>query len=600
MGCGGSKPVPAPPSAPEIQSAAPETAPAPSPAPAPVPAPVDAAAQELAARRIQETQRGKLAIQTARAEASILREAREEKIHAARVLQRKQRKRLDKAAEARRSDAAAQTHTTRVTLKMRAEADMNSDVVGEMPANSCVTVREWCVLPDGTRRAHVCEVGSSPEKTGWLSCVAKDGAETLLPTTTASLSTSQLLMQAHARRRKAKSVMSQRQQKAPAAAATAAPAPAPTTTLAPEPASALAFAQAPALAPAPALAWLSDAISAVRPASHGAGEPQPISTEASKPKSSRSLASMFEQQAEQAQEEEELNPLSSKYVGPEEHRRRIEAKHGKMAKFGTPTQINMDRAFPGQIATMLNVLRFVDAINAMISRPLIDSTADGVPFDKLMSWHENAITLRFSSAAQYLRSGKKFGLLGFDGEYPMGKTVIYSKCVGQNRQSLLGRALRQPSLIVPYLSTTQADVDKLGRMVAALPDIKEAVDDYLDGDFDEDMQDVLSDSDEEGEAPVRDQHAPRPQHPPPMGGAGGINRPTYAGIPSGANEPPRPATLASATGVCFGFAPVQVAQSETPPFWFVALAFFGVIKVNKPQRRYRPRHGVTVPVRVRV
>ena len=65
---------------------------------------------------------------------------------------------------------------------MRTDADMKSNPAGEMSANTCVTVREWRVLADGTRRAHVCEVGSSPEKSGWLSCVARDGAETLLPT----------------------------------------------------------------------------------------------------------------------------------------------------------------------------------------------------------------------------------------------------------------------------------------------------------------------------------------------------------------------------------------------------------------------------------
>ena len=91
------------------------------------------------------------------------------------------------AAEASASisneDMMEQTYTTRITLKMRADADMKSTPAGEMPANSCVTVREWRALPDGTRRAHVCEVGSSPEKSGWLSCVAKDGNETLLPNT---------------------------------------------------------------------------------------------------------------------------------------------------------------------------------------------------------------------------------------------------------------------------------------------------------------------------------------------------------------------------------------------------------------------------------
>ena len=75
-----------------------------------------------------------------------------------------------------------QTYVTRITLKMRADADMKSAPAGEMPANTHVHVREWRALPDGTRRANVCQVGSSPEKSGWLSCVAKDGAETLVPT----------------------------------------------------------------------------------------------------------------------------------------------------------------------------------------------------------------------------------------------------------------------------------------------------------------------------------------------------------------------------------------------------------------------------------
>ena len=84
------------------------------------------------------------------------------------------------------NENAEQTYTTRVTLKMRVEADMKSAPAGEMPANTHVHVREWRTLPDGTRRAHVCEVGSSPEKSGWISCVAKDRRETLVPTTAES------------------------------------------------------------------------------------------------------------------------------------------------------------------------------------------------------------------------------------------------------------------------------------------------------------------------------------------------------------------------------------------------------------------------------
>ena len=60
---------------------------------------------------------------------------------------------------------------------------MKSAFAGELPPNTCVHVREWRTLPDGTRRADVCEVDSWPETSGWVSCVAKDGGETLQPTT---------------------------------------------------------------------------------------------------------------------------------------------------------------------------------------------------------------------------------------------------------------------------------------------------------------------------------------------------------------------------------------------------------------------------------
>ena len=84
-------------------------------------------------------------------------------------------------ALAPKPEHAEQTYVTRITLKMRVEADMKSAPAGQMLANTHVHVRERCTLADGTRRAHVFEVGSSLEKSGWLSCVGKDGAETLLP-----------------------------------------------------------------------------------------------------------------------------------------------------------------------------------------------------------------------------------------------------------------------------------------------------------------------------------------------------------------------------------------------------------------------------------
>lgn len=77
------------------------------------------------------------------------------------------------------SEGVGQIFITRVTLKMRKECGMTSAKAGEVPDNTLVQLRESRTLPDGTRRAKVIEVGSSPERSGWVSCVAKDGRETL-------------------------------------------------------------------------------------------------------------------------------------------------------------------------------------------------------------------------------------------------------------------------------------------------------------------------------------------------------------------------------------------------------------------------------------
>ena len=69
----------------------------------------------------------------------------------------------------------------------------------------------------------------------------------------------------------------------------------------------------------------------------------------------------------------EDNPFSSLFVGAEEHRRRVASKFGNgrggLKKHGAPSRGAMKRALPGQLATLLNTLRFVDAVNALLSRP---------------------------------------------------------------------------------------------------------------------------------------------------------------------------------------------------------------------------------------
>lgn len=206
-----------------------------------------------------------------------------------------------------------------------------------------------------------------------------------------------------------------------------------------------------------------------------------------------SVASMFEKAAAETEATEAINPLSSSYVGPEEHRRRIEEKHGKLKKYGSPKQEALDRALPGQLATAFNTLRFVDAINALVGSGELGEacrTVDAAPFEALMGWRDGALQQRFSGAAQYLRSGKKFGLLHFEGEYPMGDVRIESRCMGYTREQLWESAIRQPQLVVPHM-TGPDDADKLRNTIEQLDDATEQLNSFIKGSFDGEMSAVV-------------------------------------------------------------------------------------------------------------
>ena len=101
--------------------------------------------------------------------------------------------------------------------------------------------------------------------------------------------------------------------------------------------------------------------------------------------------------------ESELNPFSKEYVGPEEHRRRVEAAQGgKLRQFGNPSRRAMARSFPAQLATLFNTLRFVDAINSLLSRRLVDHVTEGehgwlsAPYSEIMAWGDHALQARSS------------------------------------------------------------------------------------------------------------------------------------------------------------------------------------------------------------
>ena len=179
----------------------------------------------------------------------------------------------------------------------------------------------------------------------------------------------------------------------------------------------------------------------------------------------------------------EDNPFSEHFVGAAEHRRRVEAKFGaggKLRKHGAPSRQAMARALPSQMATLLNTLRFVDAVNALISRRSVKVVegADGAlyaDYEALMAWGEQALQARFAGATQYLKAAKSFGLLHYGGEMlaflPKAATfeghdkggVTHATCqvvshtLGHTRGQLLEAALRKPERVVPAMFASAMD-----------------------------------------------------------------------------------------------------------------------------------------------
>ena len=119
----------------------------------------------------------------------------------------------------------------------------------------------------------------------------------------------------------------------------------------------------------------------------------------------------------------EMNPFSAEWVGQTEHRRRVEANQGgRLKTYGNPSLGAQVRALPSQLATLFNTLRFVDAVNTLLERDLVEvseaaeSGERSASYDALMAWGDKALQARFSAATQYLKSAKRFGLLHYAGE----------------------------------------------------------------------------------------------------------------------------------------------------------------------------------------
>ena len=142
----------------------------------------------------------------------------------------------------------------------------------------------------------------------------------------------------------------------------------------------------------------------------------------------------------------------------------------------------MARALPSQLATLLNTLRFVDALNALLARRLVGVSEDAggllsATYDELMAWGDRALQARFAGATQYLKAAKSFGLVHYGGEMraflpkaatfgsgrPDEPAAIRRECrvrsasLGLSRRALLDRSLQRPDRIVPAMFAAAFD-----------------------------------------------------------------------------------------------------------------------------------------------
>ena len=218
--------------------------------------------------------------------------------------------------------------------------------------------------------------------------------------------------------------------------------------------------------------------------------------------------------------ESELNPFSNQSVGPQEHRRRVEAREGKLKQFGTISVHAMLRALPSQIATLFNTLRFVDAINALLERHLVETNdeADGArsaSYESLMAWGDKALQARFSGSTQYLKAARHYGLLHFRGEIlhegSRDGRKVTSHSLGCSRKALLERAMLLPQRILPAIANCHPRVrDTVVRHMIFQSSYAEQTNEFFGGSVEKDWGDLL-DADQIATRRAAPPSAPQPR-----------------------------------------------------------------------------------------
>ena len=143
------------------------------------------------------------------------------------------------------------------------------------------------------------------------------------------------------------------------------------------------------------------------------------------------------------------NPLADPkvYIGQEEHYELAKSEAGEdFFKKGKPTQRAMDRALPGQFATVLNMLAFISDVGELVRMQALDESFTFKELKcvniavALRDPHFEVLQDKYAAVIGYLKSARKFGLVDFEGQLePMfsDDKVITYLAMGLDRRNML-------------------------------------------------------------------------------------------------------------------------------------------------------------------
>lgn len=150
-----------------------------------------------------------------------------------------------------------------------------------------------------------------------------------------------------------------------------------------------------------------------------------------------------------------------------------------------------DRALAGQVATLLNVLRCVDAINMVLGNRLIKSpyiAQQAAPYGSLLAWSNGVILQRFAAAPTYIKLARAFGMLYWEKRDLAANSVIHSSSIGASRRDMLDAAMARPQLIHAAGGAGPEVADRLRHRLQTTPMLAKLVEDFLRGDVTSDMR----------------------------------------------------------------------------------------------------------------